>query len=195
MAARSRRTARGGGEGSPATATVSRPALLDEGDDARFRDLLYSIFAFSSRLQAVRSRFGAFIGLSPTQYMVLIAVAQHAGDRPGIAQIAEHLHLSGAFVTIEVNKLVKAGLVEKAAHGADKRRVILEASPEGLERLSRLAAFQRPVNDALFASLDAKDFATLHRLMGRLLVDADSAIALSNYVEGQLVGSPDSAKA
>lgn len=38
------------------------------------------------------------------------------------------MHLSGAFVTIEVNKLVFAGLVDKQRHTDDRRRVVLRTS-------------------------------------------------------------------
>ncbi|HEV2574801.1 MarR family winged helix-turn-helix transcriptional regulator [Methylocella sp. CPCC 101449] len=166
--------------------TVERPELLEDGTDTRFRDLLHSIFAFSSRLQVARTRFGAHIGLSPTQYMVLIAISRLASENAGIAQIANWLYFSGAFVTIEVNKLVKLGLAEKAPHPVDRRRVVLRPSAEGERRLAALAAFQRPVNDALFKSLKKDEFLTLHRLMAGLVADADAALSLAEYVEDQL---------
>lgn len=166
--------------------TVSRPELLEDGSDTRFRDLLHAIFAFSSQLQAARARFGAFIGLSPTQYMVLIAIARLAPQEAGVAQIAERLFFSGAFVTIEVNKLVKLGLVVKTPNLTDGRRVVLRTSAEGDRRLAALAEFQRPVNDALFASMKRQDFLALHRLMSALTADGDRALALAEFVEMQL---------
>lgn len=166
--------------------TVARPELLDNGSDMQFRELLHAIFAFSSQLQAARARFGAFIGLSPTQYMVLIAIARLASQEAGIAQIAEYLYFSGAFVTIEVNKLVKLGLVVKTSHPSDGRRVILRTSAEGERRLAALAEFQRPVNDALFVSLKRQDFLTLHRLMSTLSADGDRALSVADFVENQL---------
>lgn len=169
-----------------ARVTVSRPELLEAGDDARFRDLLHAIFAFSSQLQAARARFGAFIGLSPTQYMVLIAVAQLAPQEAGVAQIAERLYFSPAFVTIEVNKLVKLGLVIKSPNPKDGRRVVLRTSAEGDRRLAALAEYQRPVNDALFASLKRRDFVLLHRVMTTLSANGDQALALAEFVETRL---------
>jgi DNA-binding MarR family transcriptional regulator len=107
----------------------------------------------------------------------------------GIAQIAELLHFSGAFVTIEVNKLVKMGLVIKEPNPTDGRRVVLRASAEGERRLAALAAYQRPINDALFKSLKHDEFLALHRLMTNLSADADAALAMADYVEAELKSS------
>lgn len=164
--------------------TVSRPELLDRtGDDRRFRDLLYSLFAFGGSLEQARAVFARHIGLSPPQYMILIVVS-HADPQAeiGVAQVAERLHLSGAFVTIEVNKLVRDGLVEKHPHSSDKRRVRLSATKFGLRQLERLAALQRPVNDALFAALDRDDFERLSDIMRRLAQGAGQAIHLANHL-------------
>src|SRR5258707_4462608 len=55
--------------------TVSRPALLVDGSDRSFRQLVHDMLAFSARIQEVRGRLGSVIGLSGTQYTVLIAIA------------------------------------------------------------------------------------------------------------------------
>ncbi|MCX8997101.1 MarR family winged helix-turn-helix transcriptional regulator [Rhizobiaceae bacterium BDR2-2] len=163
--------------------TVSRPDLLVDGSDEAFRDLLSDLFAFSQHLQETRARFAGFVGLSPAQYMILIAIdrLEDSGDM-GINQVAAHLHYSGAFVTIEVNHLVKAGLVAKAPHPTDGRRVVLRVTPAGRATLARLAAFQAPVNDALFAPLDAESFSSLCRIMQSLSDNGDKAVRLAEYL-------------
>lgn len=134
--------------------TVSRPELLEDDGDQRFRDPLHAFFAHSSRLQAVRKHFASRIGLSPMQYMVLIAIVRLQSRDIGISQIAERLHFTGAFVTIEVNRLVQQGLVKKGGHLEDRRRVVLRSTARGESLLLELASFQRPINDALFRSLN-----------------------------------------
>ncbi len=116
--------------------------------------------AFSARLQAVRGQLGAVIGLSGTQYTVLIAIAHLSGtdEKIGVNQVAEHLHFSGAFITIEINKLVSNGLVEKETDEEDRRRVILTITPKARALLNELAPVQRPVNDMLFRSMSAAGF-------------------------------------
>ena len=82
--------------------TVSRPELMVDNSDQAFRQFIHDTLAFSARLQQVRSLLGQVIGLSGTQYTVLIAIA-HLGsgdERVGVNLVADHLHFSGAFITI-----------------------------------------------------------------------------------------------
>lgn len=167
--------------------TTSRPELLDDSGDQSFRELLYAYFAFGRSLDAARAKFAGYADLSTTQYLILIAVMHSRQDEPlGINQLAERLYLSGAFVTIEVNKLVSDGLIEKTTHAGDRRRVQLAVTPAGIERLTRLAAFQRPVNDALFKTLSRAEFKQLLQLLNRLAADGDQAIKLASHIERTL---------
>jgi DNA-binding MarR family transcriptional regulator len=45
--------------------------------------------------------------------------------------IARHLHLSGAFATIETGKLAELGYVEKLANPEDRRRVMTPVTHSG----------------------------------------------------------------
>src|SRR3979411_2173642 len=85
--------------------TVTRPELLIEGSDRAFRQFVHDTLAFSARLQQVRGQLGQVIGLSGTQYTVLIAIAHLSGteEKVGVNLVADHLHFSGAFITIEIN--------------------------------------------------------------------------------------------
>jgi DNA-binding MarR family transcriptional regulator len=149
--------------------------------------LLYDLFAFGRSLEAVREKFASYAGLSPTQYLIMIAIRNATADAPmGINQIAARLGLSGAFITNEVNKLVADGLVEKSAHPSDGRRVQLRATDRGFAMLTRLAAFQRPVNDALFGTLTRDEFRLLSQLLGRLAAESECAVTLAAYVETSL---------
>src|SRR4051812_20096889 len=106
--------------------TASKPELLDKDGDSTLRGLLYDYFAFGRSLEAARAKFANYVDLSPTQYLILIAIAHSNPDEPmGINQLATRLHLSGAFITNEVNKLVSDDLIAKSVHPADGRRVQL----------------------------------------------------------------------
>jgi DNA-binding MarR family transcriptional regulator len=160
--------------------TASRPELLVNNSDQDFRQLVHDTLAFAARVQKIRARFGRIIGLSGSQYTTLIAIA-HLECREGgvgINRVAEHLHLSGAFVTIEVNRLVKGGLVTKRTNPGDRRRVMLTIAPAGRRLLNKLAAVQRPVNDALFDSLSSDDFKILRALVASLIDSGDRALRL-----------------
>lgn len=169
--------------------TVSRKALLSDGNDLRFRALVHNLLAFSARLQDVRAEFGRCIGLSGIQYTILVSVAHLQGDLgTGVKRIADHLSLSGAFVTMETGKLVDAGLVAKRTNPRDRRRVALTVTKKGWDLLSELAPIQRPVNDALFASLDRKSFEQLLGISAELVQGADEALALIDYLTSPAKG-------
>ncbi len=167
--------------------TASRPELLDNGDDRMLRGMLHDYFAFARDLEAARSVFAGHIGLSPTQYMILIAIA-HAPDdeRLGISQVADRLHLSGAFVTIEVNGLESEGLVTKTPHPGDRRRVQLAVTGRGEERLGQLAVLQRPVNDALFGMLSREEVRQFASMLSRLQANSGRAVALARHLEATM---------
>jgi DNA-binding MarR family transcriptional regulator len=165
--------------------------LLDEDGDRTLRGLLYDFFAFGRSLEAARAKFASYVGLSPTQYLIMIAIKNSTLDEPmGINQLATVLRLSGAFITNEVNKLVSEGLIEKSAHPNDGRRVQLTATVQGFGLLTRLAAFQRPVNDALFGRLTRDEFRLLSELLARLAADGDRAVSFAEYFEASIAQEP-----
>jgi DNA-binding MarR family transcriptional regulator len=164
--------------------TTTRPELLDDGiDDHRFRALIYDILAFSNRLEEVRNGLGALMGLTGPQYSALIAIRMlRDNDRIGISDIANYLHVSGAFITSEVNKLIKLGLVSKVPDEQDRRRVTVSITPEGEERLAKLSVHQRPVNDTLFANVTREEFQMLSALLPRLIRQGDEAELYVDYL-------------
>ncbi len=170
----------------PPPLTVSRPELLTNGSDGDFRALVHGMLAFSARLEAVRSGFAGIIGLTGIQYTILISVShlEHAGD-VSVSMIAAHLHISGAFVTIETGKLLKLGFLTKRPDTKDRRRVCLSVTPKGAERLQRLATTQAQVNDVLFDFLDAEQFREFRGLVDRMTECGDRSVALLEYLAGQ----------
>ncbi|WP_245454094.1 MarR family winged helix-turn-helix transcriptional regulator [Aquabacter cavernae] len=160
--------------------TASRAALLVDGSDHEFRELVHDMLAFASAIQEVRNRLGQLIGLSGTQYTVLTAIARlsESESELGVNQLAEHLHLSGAFVTIEVNKLVTAGLVTKAVNPEDRRRVVLRVTQEAVRRLNVMTRVQCPANDMLFEPLTARDFQQLRAVTAKLAGTGERTLRL-----------------
>jgi len=164
--------------------TVTKPELLENAEDKAFRAMLYDFFAFGSTLETARAGFASYAGLSPTQYLSLIVIARADPKEPvGVNQVARRLHLTGAFVTTEVNKLVQDGLVAKRPHPTDGRRVQLSVTDAGTQKLKHLAAFQRPVNDALFETLTQEEFEQLRNIMRRLATGGPRALQLARFYQ------------
>ena len=176
----------------PAPLTISRPDLMVGGSDAKFRQLVHNLFAFASRHEAIRAGHGARIGLTGIEYTFLIAV-RHLEDEGDVSvkRLAEHLHLSGAFATTMIGKLIKRGLVNKEADAGDRRRVSVKVTEHGHALLSQLAPAQRKVNDAQFACLSKAEFNELCGLLERLIDSADKALALQAYLAVNEPGQPD----
>src|ERR671926_1057517 len=125
-------------------ATVSRAALLVEGSDAEFRGLIHDLFAYGHRLDACRDGFAAIAGISGAQYEILMLVSR--AERLSIGEVAARLHRSGAFITIEANRLAARGILDKASDPADGRRVLLKTNSKSDAVLERLAPYQRRIN-------------------------------------------------
>jgi len=134
------------------------------------------LIAYGHRLDACRDAFAAIGGISGAQYEILMLVSR--ADGLPVGAVAERVHRSGAFITIEANKLASQGILDKAADPADGRRVLLQLTPKGVALLERLAPYQRRINDVLFERLDAKRFRALRALAAELVASGDRAVAM-----------------
>jgi len=160
--------------------TVSRPALLAQGSDDAFRGLIHDLIAYGHRLDACRDAFAAIVGISGVQYEILMLVSR--AEALSIGEVAARLHRSGAFITIEANKLAERGILGKASDPADGRRVLLKHTAKGLELLRRLAPYQQRINDVLFESLDARRFKQLRVLARELLASGDRSVSMLEFL-------------
>ena len=165
------------------TLTVSRPDLLENGQDRLFRQAIHDALGFSARLLDIRNGLAAMIGLSGPAYSILIAIRLLGADgEVSVGQVADRLHLSGTFVTTEVGKLVRQGLIEKHADPNDGRRVHLKVTLIAQDLLDGLAPDQRPVNDMIFETLSGEEFRALADILARLVSGSENALALLNLM-------------
>jgi DNA-binding MarR family transcriptional regulator len=167
----------------PMPLTVTRPELISHGSDRDFRRLVHGLFGLFSRHEKIRDGHAKFIGLTGIDYTVLISIAHlRAEGDVSVRAVADHLHLSGAFITTVTRRLMELGLIHKEADAYDKRRVSLTVSAKGRALLKRLAPVQRQVNDVEFEGLTAEDFKRLLELIQRLIQSSERAIALQSYL-------------
>jgi DNA-binding MarR family transcriptional regulator len=164
--------------------TISLPEMLVDGSDRHFRRLVHSLFGFFARHEAVRGGHAARIGLVGIEYTTLISI-RHLDAEEGdvnVNRVADHLHLSGAFVTTVTNKLLKRGLIHKSVDPADRRRVKLQVSDKGDALLAELAPVQRQVNNVQFGCLSKAEFLQLLDMAERLIASSESAVRLQAYL-------------
>lgn len=167
--------------------TTSRPELLEEGRDRQFRHLVHALFGFAAHHERIRSGHGKAIGLAGIEYTVLISIAHLAieGD-VNVKTVADHLYLSGAFITAVTQRLLKLGMIHKKIDTGDRRRVTLTISNKGRAALERLAPIQRQVNDLEFGCLSHEEFALLTDIVDRLIDSGAKAVALQTYLLAEL---------
>jgi DNA-binding MarR family transcriptional regulator len=115
---------------------MSTPSRLDDDDFARllaFRDSLRLFLRWSE--SEARGH-----GLTPAQHQLLLAVRGHAGARPSVGEIAEHLLLKHHSVVELIDRAEAAGLVRRFVDDDDHRVVRVALTPTGGRRLTSLAA-------------------------------------------------------
>jgi DNA-binding MarR family transcriptional regulator len=162
--------------------TVTRPELLNDETDRDFRRLVHNIFAFMARHEAIRDGHARQIGLAGIEYTILISIGHLALDGDvNVKTVADHLHMSGAFITTVTSKLQGLGLVEKTQASVDRRRISLVITEKGKFLLRSLAPYQREINDVEFGPLSKGDFEFLSRILEALINSGDEAVALQRY--------------
>ena len=114
---------------------------------------------------------------------MLISIAHLSQDGDvNVKTVADHLYLSGAFITAVAGRLLRLGLIDKRTDAGDRRRVTLTVSAQGRAALERLAPIQRKVNDVEFGSLSREEFELLTGIVDRLIESGARAVALQNYL-------------
>lgn len=114
--------------------------------------------------------------LTPAQYNVLRILRGHHPARATCSSIGERLLDRTPDVTRLLDRLERAGLVERRRADYDRRVVEVAITDAGLDRLDRM---DRPVQDAiarLTAGLTPDEHAVLSRLLDKLRTGAATPI-------------------
>ena len=80
------------------------------------------------------------VGVSPTQYQLLLFIRGSNGDPPSIAELAQRLQIRHQSAVGLVDRSEASGLVRRRRDAANGRRVLIEATRRGATLLERLAA-------------------------------------------------------
>ncbi len=139
--------------------SISKPELLDdEGlSDLRFRQLLYDFSVLGSSLEEARAYLASLSGLTSPQYNVVMIIAQYQGAKGvSVTSVAQHLHVTTAFITLETGRLERSGWIEKRQNPSDGRGILLRLTKKGESNVQRIAPQRLIINDHLFGKLSAK---------------------------------------
>jgi len=115
-------------------------------------------------------RFGERFDLNLTEWRVLLTVA----DKPGITAqtLSDFTGLDKMSVSRVVRKLESQGRLVRENSEADRRSFHLELTPEGWAVYGEIAqaAIEREAH--VYAGLSDRELETLHKLLGKLLLQA-----------------------
>jgi len=147
-------------------------------EEAEQREFISDFTAASARMRELRRALAETLGLTVAQHAVMLGLwyCERRGSTT-VRALADHLHIAAAHVTAELNKLARAGLVEKRPSETDKRAIDLRLTQKGHALLDRLAPLLRDVNAALFAGADLDDMRGAHALFRAVIDQAPAAIA------------------
>ncbi|MFD5573468.1 MarR family winged helix-turn-helix transcriptional regulator [Streptomyces cadmiisoli] len=119
---------------------------------------------------ARRTRLRAEVALAPLdlrpRHVVALTVLRDRGASAQQAMV-ETLDMDGTNVVGLLNELESAGLVERRRSPQDRRRHVVEITPDGRERLAEAEAAVAAVEDEVLAALDAEQRQTLYLLLHR----------------------------
>lgn len=168
---------------SPATAkvqekfpplSISSKSFVSGDSDAEFRRLIYHVLSASAMLLKARERFAAFIGVTAPQYSMMVSIGE-AGSAT-IGQVAQAIHVSSPFVTAEIGKLVKRGIIDRQPNKADARSSLLTLSPLGKDLIRQLAPYRRAANDTIFGFLPPSEARQFSKTMEQLYINCERAL-------------------
>jgi len=150
-------------------------------------EVLRSIRQIVRRISEHSRYLSREVGLTIPQLMCLKAIGELDGEDPDgltVARVADAVQLSAATVSRIVDRLVKAGLVQRERSERDRRRVCLALTDVGLERFQALPTpMQERFVDSLMA-LGEDERATLLSALRRIgammdATDVDAAPMLT----------------
>src|SRR3954464_5104568 len=147
-------------------ATITLPPMLKSGGDVAFRETLYLMALTFGRLHTCREAFGRALGLTASQFIVLIGTAyQQKSEGVSIRTLADHTQLAATHVTTEVGRLIAKGLLTKQPSTRDRRSVLVRLTPRGEAAIGAINPLLRRVNDQLFQNISREDFAVVSRFL------------------------------
>jgi DNA-binding MarR family transcriptional regulator len=157
--------------------SVSVPSLLRGGNDRTFQKLVFGFFTISARIERVRVYFASRMGISGPQYSVLRAVAALQGNEgASIGLIAEHLHVTSTFITVQSGVLVQRGFLRKREDATDRRISRLSLTLKGERLVDEIVNEVRPINDVFFGGLRRDEFDALSAIIEKLVGSSRGAV-------------------
>ncbi len=158
--------------------TTSREDFLKDGTDQLFREAIYTWVLSADRLLKCRSAFARILGLTSSQFAVLMGVAsQQHSDGVTIKDLAEHVALASTHVTTEIGRLEAKGLLVKRSNASDRRSVLVSLTAKGRAEIERITPVVSEVNDILFRGVKLNRLVNAHVFARQVVGNSQEAMS------------------
>ncbi len=127
--------------------------------------LCFPLYAASREVVKQYTPFLADIGLTYTQYIVMMVMWEHR--QIGAKQLGELLYLDSGTITPVVKKLEQLGLVIRRRSATDERTVNIELTAQGLTLREKAVDIPRQMEQCI--NLDQEEAAMLYKLLYKML--------------------------
>src|SRR5260370_2247473 len=179
----------------PLEKQVSSPVLAKNSDQAQpsaknqdiVRRFTWEIASINVHLQELRYFWAKTLGISPTQWMILMALADlDRGEGVPVKVVSKMLHVDPSFVTTQSKLLEKKGFMRRKTSQDDARVVQMSLTDKSYKHIASLASRQEALNDFIFAEFGDRELteltAKLTSLKNRLeKASLKVAIGLCNF--------------
>lgn len=128
----------------------------EKGRAAAVRDALEALAGWQVLVAQYNDLVARAIGVSPTETQCLYVLSRFGPSTPG--ELAKRINLTTGATTRMLDRLLAAGYVTRTPDPHDRRRVIIEAAGDGIDRVAALYA---PLNADLAGLMSAFDAAAL----------------------------------
>jgi len=154
--------------------TISLDAFVKNGSDRAYRKLIFELLGLQNQMQRHSDRFARYIGTNNAQFHAIMIMT--ATPDLTVSQIAQLMNVTSQFVTIEIGRLIRKGIVEKRPNESDRRSSFLNLSPKGKNLVRELAPVLRRANNLHFRSLTEERARSLTEMLHAIIEDGRHVI-------------------
>ena len=123
--------------------------------DLSEHDLLVVLLTLHNAIQRRGDVFFQDYGLTDAQFNILNLIGLAGGPLDQLA-VTERLLVGKSSVSIVLNRMVKAGLIQRGEHARDRRRVVLSLTRKGRELWRKIAPRYEEGVREIFSALPRK---------------------------------------
>lgn len=152
---------------------------------AHLRDLIARLAMAGERYQATVARQ---LGLSDTEMGAVVCLCRYSAMTPG--ELRERLALSSGGTTAVIQRLERAGHVERRPNPNDGRSAVINVSREMLELLTARAVPLIDAVDAVAATLSPQEREAIGAWLARIVAEVEAKVVDGGDGQALAKGAP-----